>query len=325
MRVLNHVYIPLQVPHLLEVSIARTTSALVRAQRVGDPALMFWAAMWHGETAARAGDIEEFDRCIEIHGAMAHRLGQPIFDWGHTFSRGLRALIAGDTDRAEELAVQALQLGTDCGQPDAAIIYGAQLMIVSGPARNHARPRSRSSSRWLPTAPDISPWLFGSLLAKAHVEAWRFDDSEPEKLGEFASAGFEMPLDQVWLTGMVDYAEAAIECRNPKFALPLFDRLLPWAGLLPATGASALAPVSLYLGGLASVLGRYDEAEEHLTQSAAMSERIGAWFFVARTDLLFGRMLASRGAPDDAERARRALSRARRRRRTQVRKRAATR
>ena len=34
-RVLNHVYIPLQVPHLLDVSLARTTNALVRAERRG--------------------------------------------------------------------------------------------------------------------------------------------------------------------------------------------------------------------------------------------------------------------------------------------------
>ena len=164
------------------------------------------------------GDIEEFDRCIEIHGAMAHRLGQPIFDWGHTFSRGLRALIAGDTDRAEELAAEALQIGTDCGQPDAALIFGAQLMIVSG-QRGTMSELIPLIEQMAADAPDISPWLFGSLLAKAHVEAGRIDDAS-RKLEEFAAAGFEMPLDQIWLTGMVDYAEAAIECGNPRVRAP---------------------------------------------------------------------------------------------------------
>jgi ATP/maltotriose-dependent transcriptional regulator MalT len=159
-------------------------------------------------------------------------------------------------------------------------------------------------------APDISPWLFGSLLAKAHVEAGRFDEAS-RKLEEFAAAGFDLALDQVWLTGMVDYAEAAIECRNPKFAEPLLERLSPWAGQLPATGASTLAPVSLYLGGLATVLGEYDAADTYLTQSAEMSNRIGAKFFAARTDLLWGRMLALRGAPGDNEHARKLLIRAR--------------
>ena len=43
-RVLNHVFLPLLVPSLLEQSLARTADALVRAERVGDPVLLFFAA-----------------------------------------------------------------------------------------------------------------------------------------------------------------------------------------------------------------------------------------------------------------------------------------
>jgi hypothetical protein len=90
-------------------------------------------------------------------------------------------------------------------------------------------------------APDISRWLFGSLLAKAHVEGDGTDDAR-RLLEEFAAADFDLPQDQIWMTGKVDFAEAAIECRDPKYAAPLFDRLAPWADQLPATGASALGP-----------------------------------------------------------------------------------
>ena len=108
---------------------------------------------------------------------------------------------------------------------------------------------------------------------------------------------------------MVCFAEAAIECRDPKYAEPLFDRLVPWASHLPATGASAQGPVSHYLGGLATVLGRYDEADAYFAQAAASSDR-GAKFFAARTDLLWGRMLAERRAPGDTENARKLLTKA---------------
>jgi ATP/maltotriose-dependent transcriptional regulator MalT len=148
------------------------------------------------------------------------------------------------------------------------------------------------------------------LLAKAHVEADRVDEAT-KKLEEFAAAGYDMQLDQVWLTGMVDYAEAAIECRNPTFAQALFDLLEPFAEQLPATGASVLAPVSLYLGGLATVLGRYDAAHAYLAQSAEMSAGLGAKFFAARTDLMRGRMLVTRGDAIDAAAARELLIRAR--------------
>src|SRR5438132_2440636 len=99
---------------------------------------------------------------------------------------------------------------------------------------------------------------------------------------------------------MVCYAEAAIACRNPKSAGPLFDRLVPWSNQFATTGGgSAQGPVCLYLGGLATVLGRYNEADIYFTQSAAMSDRMGAKFFAARTNLLWGEMLAERGAPGD--------------------------
>ena len=68
------------------------------------------------------------------------------------------------------------------------------------------------------TTPDISPWLFGSLLAKAHAEADRNEEATGY-LDRFAAAGFDLPLDQVWLTGMVDYAEAAIECDSRRHAV----------------------------------------------------------------------------------------------------------
>jgi hypothetical protein len=79
---------------------------------------------------------------------------------------------------------------------------------------------------------------------------------------------------------------------------------------LPATGASALGPVSHYLGGLAAVLGRYDEADAYFAQSAAFSDRVSAKFFAARTDLSWGRMLAERRTPGDTQNARYLLTRA---------------
>ncbi len=54
---------------------------------------------------------------------------------------------------------------------------------------------------------------------------------------------------------------------------------------------------------LASVLGRYDEANLYFAQSAAMCEQMGAKFFAAQTNLLWGEMLSKREAPSDAGRA----------------------
>ncbi len=239
---------------------------------------------------------------------MAEQLDQPTFSWDNAFLSALPAQIAGDTDRAEQLATKALEIGTSSGQPDASIIFGAQLMIVSG-QRGTMSDLAPLIEEMAAKTPDISPWLFSSLLAKAHVEGDRTDEARA-LLEQFAAANFDLPLDQTWLTGMVDFAEAAIECNEGEYAQPLFERLAPWSAQLPATGGSALGPVSHYLGGLATVLGRYDEADTYFAQASEFSDRMGAKFFAARTDLLWGKMLAARKGPGDSERARALLFKA---------------
>jgi hypothetical protein len=69
-------------------------------------------------------------------------------------------------------------------------------------------------------------------------------------------------------------------------------------------------PVSHTLGGLATLLGRYDEADGYFAHSAASSERANAKFFAARTYLLWGKMLAERVGSGDIEKANDLLTRA---------------
>ncbi len=304
-RVLNHLHVPLQVPSMLELTEARAAEGLARAERVGDPVLVFWAAQWRLESAARTGDLEEMDRCIAIHGAVAETLGQPIFSWGHSFVQSLRAQIAGDVELAERHATEAVEIGTDGGQPDATLIYGAQMNIVAG-QRGTQHELVPLIEKMAEETPDIPRSFFLSLLAKAHVEG---DQTAPasELLVEFAASGYELPLNQVWLTGMVDFADAVIECNEPVHAAPLFDRLEPWADQLPATGASALGPVSHYLGGLSTVLGRFDRANAYFEQSSKLCRQMKAKFFAARTNLLWARMLTLRNEPGEADLARKLL------------------
>ena len=306
-RVLNNASFPLQVPPLLEQSLAWSADALLRAERVGDPVALFWAAGYRALAGARAGDIDEMDRCAEINGSLVEQLEQPSLNWWHSYVRAWRALIAGNTDQAEQLATEALQLGTDSGQPDANLFFGSQLAAVSW-----QRGTIGELVPLIEQAVADNPGLaggFAAALALAHVEADRTDDAR-HLLEEFAAAAFDLPLDPVWLTGMVSYAEAAIECQDPKYAGPLFDRLAPWADQFSTTGLTADGPVSHYLGGLATVLVRYDEAVAYFIQAAAFSDRVGAKFFGARTNLSWGKMLAERNAPGDTEKAREFLTNA---------------
>jgi tetratricopeptide (TPR) repeat protein len=240
---------------------------------------------------------------------LVDRLDQPLMRWGHLFSGSMRAQIAGDTDEAEQFAGEALQLGTDNGVADATVQFGGQLIGISL-QRGTLGDLAPVIEHMVADTPDLAPALLAGSLALAHVDADRIDEARPI-LEQFAASGFDLPLDQLWLAGMTSYAAVAIACRDPQYAAPLFDQLAPYASLLEtAGGATAGAPVSYYLGGLATVLGRYEEANAYFAQAAAFNERFDAKFCAASTNLLWGNMFAERGAAGDTERARDLLTKA---------------
>lgn len=308
LRVLNHILFPLLVPPLLDQSLSRTAQALARAERVGDPLQSILALLWRAFTAFRAGHLEEMDRCLEIMSSVAEDLGQPTAFWGIAILRATRAMISGDTDRVEELATEALQIGTDGGEPDATLVFGAQLIIV-----NLQRGTLGDFVPLLEEMAAVAPDLPGSLdppLAVAHAESQRTDDVR-RILERIAAEDFDAPMDSIWLGAMACYAEAATVVDDPRLARPLFDRLAPWhAQLVTTGGVSVLGPVSHYLGGLATVLDRLDEADAYFAESAATNARMGATFFAARTDYLWGRMLAQRHASGDIDKGRALLTNA---------------
>ena len=307
-RVLNQVILPSLAPSLLEQTLARTADALVRAERLGDPVLLFFAAHARATAVFLAGNIDEMDGCIETMGSLAEQLDQPILSWTNTFHLAKRAQIAGDTDLAERLATEALQIGTDCGQPDAASFFSGQFWVVCA--------QRGTMGELIPlieqmldkaSAPD---GVLTSVLALAHAEAGDTDGAL-RLLDEFSATDFDLPMTPGWITEMFCYAEAAIRCGDPKYAGPLFDRLAPWADQSVASGSvTASGLVSHSLGGLATVLGRYDEADSYFDQASTKSARMKAKFYVAVTDLHWGSMLGVRQAEGDAEKARDLLTKA---------------
>ncbi len=220
----------------------------------------------------------------------------------------MRAQIAGDTDQAEQLATEALQIGTDSGQPDATVIFGGQLAAVSFQRGTYGE-LVPLIEQMAADNPELAG-VFVAALALAHVEAGRIDDAR-RLLEQFAAADFDLPLDPSWLAGTGLLRRGRHRVPRPEvFAGPLFDRLAPWADQAPYPGLTVESPVSHYLGGLATVLGRYDEADAYFAHAAAFNDRANAKFFAARTNLSWGKMLAERDAPGDNERARDLLTKA---------------
>jgi tetratricopeptide (TPR) repeat protein len=307
-RVVHNLVGPLGMPSTLSEFWARTRDALERAQHLGDPSLLFWAAARRAIVAVRLGHIDEFDRCVAISSEIAENLEQPFLRWVMLNFASMRAQLKGNIEGAERFANEALQMGSEAGVEDAIVFYGPQIFAV--------HQQRGSLAELIPLLEQLEAdaadvvGLATSALEAAYVDAGRIDDVR-DLLDRIAAADFEVAVDSLWLNVMVNYAGGAIAVREPRYAEALLERMAPWANQWVTAGiVGSSGPVCCFLGGLASVLGRFNEGNALFVQSAAICSEMGAKYWAARTNLMWGTMLAERNAPGDAEKAHDVLTRA---------------
>jgi tetratricopeptide (TPR) repeat protein len=131
-------------------------------------------------------------------------------------------------------------------------------------------------------------------------------DEARETFEELAANDFtDLPRDLLWLYLATRLCEGAILLGDAARAALLYDLLLPYQDRCTTAGGLALTrgSVSRTLGCVATLLGRYAEAETHFEKALAMNERIRARVWVAHTQHDYARMLLARAAPGDRAKA----------------------
>ncbi len=298
---------PLQIPAALDERMADTTEALALAEALGDPEVLYHAGSNFQVNAMQAGDFELATGCLDNLRTVSDRLRQPTLMWMTAFKDTGVAIMAGDSERAEELATATFEMGTDSGQPDALAIYGSQLMYV-----RHQQGRLGELVSLIEQAVADNPGIpaFRPILASAHLDAGN-DVTARGLLDSAAADGFaSLPLDFMWMMGATFHALVAVELARPGPARKLYDLLAPYPDQIPFIGTLGFFPVALALGGLDSVLGRYEKAEASFARATEINRRGHMKYSAAYTDLWWGQMLAARGASGDQDRARSLLERA---------------
>ena len=294
-QVINLVEQPIEAPSTLDERVADTIEALSLAHELEDPSLLYFAAVYRRITAVAAGEPETPGACLDRMRSISERLRQPILMWVTAFHEAAEALVVGDHERAESLTTEALQIGTESGQPDALTFYGSQMLIV-----RHQQGRLGELVPVIETvATETGMPHYKGALAAARLAS---DDREgaAELLRAVTDDGFNsLPMGIGWLEAMAGYAQTAIELRDETSASLIFDLLVPSGGQMCFNGLLVFEPVDMYLGGLASALGRYDEAEAYFVEASAFNKRMGCRFSNARTDVLRARMLSERRAAGD--------------------------
>jgi tetratricopeptide (TPR) repeat protein len=274
-------------PGTVDQRLAETAEAVEVACALGDPVVRFWAYHTRRYPLVMAGDIEESDRCLEQVEDFVEQTGQPALLWSLSVYRAARSLHAGDAEEADRLSSVAVKLGQDSGQPDAMNVHGVQMLLI----RWH-QGRLAELVALLEDMREANPGsqIFAGTLATAYVES----DSVPsaqQLLDEASTFGWDLPLDYVWSMAMAYWSHAAAEAGHEPASAALYEQLLPFHNRVGFTANGVTGAVAHYLGRLASVLGRTEEAEAHFAEALALHEKLRGPFFIAQTKLAWGRML----------------------------------
>jgi len=304
LEVLNTIQYTLDVPETLEDRLEETAQALELSEQVGNPALSFWAAWLRSVATMQAGLPEELEQSMQVMERLKELRGYPVDREMTLIRRSTLKMLHGDADEAERDAAGALEIGIARGLVDAWSTYGAQVIVV-----RWEQGRLSELVDLVAHTAEENPGVpaFRAALALAHCESGHADEAglllDDMVDDRFASVS----RDTGWLVALHAYAEVAIQLRHQAAAEALQELLEPshWqvgANPLVVSGTSAH-----YLGGLAGVLGRPDEADRLFAEATAINERMGMRFFGARTALEWGKLLASRGRPGDLDRAQRLL------------------
>ena len=296
---INHANLAITAPDTVAERLALTAEALEAARRADDQTLQFWSALNRSVVLCQSGEPGDAGDLLVLSRDIADRLGQPLVLWCQTLRESARAILAGDLATAERLAIAARKMGSETGQSDSAVMFGAQIgpiRVMQGRAQEIVERAAGFAAR--------NPW-FPAFLAQVYVDLDRHDEArsvlEPLVADGFASLS---KYQVSWLLSMTSAAYAASGIGWPEAAEMLYQALRPFADQIPHVAVTTSGcQVNHYLGLLAASLRRDCEAEFYFAQAAAAHERIGAVWGLAMTRLAWGRFLAARGNPQDLPKA----------------------
>ena len=293
-------------PAYAEERLRVATEMAALAGAGGDREAALQGHNWRVVDLLELGRTGEAAAAVELYERLAGELGLPHYRWYVPLWRAGLALGRGRWEEARALGDEALAIGEDAEDPNAALLVRIQRECALEAQHRHAE----MDRAWVEGAMASSPvpGAWASWLAQMDVRA-RNLDSARRLVAELARDGCAaMPTDANW-HALCDLAEAAIEVGDREAAAAVHDRLAPHARLFPivARGVCSYGSAEYYVGRLACALGRLDEAEARLGRAVEENRRIGAGPRAALALLRLGGVLAARG---ERARARGALAEA---------------
>src|SRR5262249_31543521 len=282
-------------PDDLEERLARADELIRLASEARDEWLAAEGHMWKAGGYLEMGDMAAVDREIEGQERSAEIRRHPLHPWLATLNRWACAFLGGPFDECGALAEQAGPFGQ--------VLLNETLLLSWQGFNNMVREQQGRAQELLPgmcslaTAfPQIPLWraaVAGYRVAAGETEAARRD------LEALAANDFrDVPCDTMWTYVLCRAGEVVSFLGDAARAATVYDLLLPYADRCATVGIAGLrGSVARFLGLLATVLSRYDDAERHFEEALQMNARIRARIWVAHTQHDYAGMLVARDGP----------------------------
>jgi hypothetical protein len=197
---------------------------------------------------------------------------------------------------AEQLADEALQIGTESGQPDVMGWYGGTVGAV--------RMMQGRFDELVPILEPLAaadPGTFEPSLSLAYVESGDLESAANLLRKEHDSGFRSCPHDGRWLQIVTLWARVAYEIGNQDAGAALLALLEQWEDQAVMSGPSFSGAVVLYTGLLSMLLGRSGDAEARLARAVEAHTRLEAPYFVALSEVFLGERLLDKGEADANE------------------------
>jgi tetratricopeptide (TPR) repeat protein len=265
------------------------------AEEIGEVERSFTGSIYLFCSLLQVGDVEGAKGVLRAMPRYGDELQEPTYRWGSVCMEAALALFEGRFDAAEELIPQAYEVGVHAISFNAVSSHALQRFLLHRERGGLERWEGelRACAAETPTY-----YILRSALANLHLQLGD-RDTAAAILAELARNDFEQVYyDEEFLASMTLLAEVCAALEDADTAATIYERLLPHRERNAfAMIEFAVGSVARPLGLLARVLGRVDEAVEHLERALEMNARMGARPWAAHTSRDLALILVRAGDP----------------------------
>jgi DNA-binding SARP family transcriptional activator len=274
---------------------------IAAAEAAGDREAVLQGRNWRVVDLLELGRIAEAASEIDAYEALADSIALPHFRWYVPLWRATLALLAGRWVEAGELSEQALAVGRQADDPNAPLFVGIQREQGLYPQRRFSEMNRARIVEGGASSPAGAEWLVHVALIDAETGATQ---EARRRVAELARDGCSaLAMNANWHAACI-LADAAVAVADREAGAAVYGLLEPHARLFPviARAVGCLGSAEYYVGRLAGLLGRHDEAVARLRRAVAENDRVGAGPHAAVALLRLGETL-SQGGEQEAARA----------------------